>query len=110
VIVLHGLESSFDHCVLKVSGRIVSCNLAGEVLTHAKVFGSPPDELSWPDEPGGDPVYGSLARPLSPQQVHLDAAGKVEASLNGGCDPHALLNGNHLFGMLSKQSLPKWRR
>jgi hypothetical protein len=27
--------------------------------------------------------------------MHLDAAGKVEASLNGRGNPHALFNGNH---------------
>jgi hypothetical protein len=106
VIVLHELEGSFDHCVLKVAGRIVGRNLAGEVLTDTKVFGPPPNELSRPDEARCDSIYGSLTRPLGPEQVHLDAAGKVKASLNGRGDLHALLNGNHLFGVLSKQRLP----
>jgi hypothetical protein len=66
VIVLHELEDSLDHCVLKVAGRIESRNLAGEVLTDAKVFGPPPHELTRPDEAGGDSVYGSLTRPLGP--------------------------------------------
>jgi len=50
MIVLHELEGSLDHCVLKVAGRVESRNLAGEVLTDAKVFGPSPHELTWSDE------------------------------------------------------------
>jgi hypothetical protein len=59
VIVLHELEGSLDHCVLKVAGRVENRNLAGEVLTDAKMFGLPPHELTRPDEAG---CHSVLAR------------------------------------------------
>jgi hypothetical protein len=95
VIMLHELESTLDHCVLKIVRRIESRNLAGKVLTHAKVFGSPPHKFVWTHESRPNPVDRLLTRPLCSQQMHFNTAGKVKASLNGHGNLRALFDGNH---------------
>jgi hypothetical protein len=101
---LHELEGPLDHCVLKVPGGIKSRNLAGKVLTDAKVFGLPPHRFAQTDESGRDSADRPLTRLFGAQQMYFDAAGKVKASLNGRGDLHALFNGNHKSTVFSLKS------
>jgi hypothetical protein len=66
------------------------------MLPHTEVFGAPPDELVWTDEARRHAADRLFTGSLCSQQMHLDTAGKVEASLDRCSNPHALLNQHHL--------------
>jgi hypothetical protein len=59
---LHELERSRDHCVLKVAGGVKSRDLAGKVLTDAEAFGLPPHRFVQTDESGRYSAHGPLTR------------------------------------------------
>jgi hypothetical protein len=54
-----------------------------------------PHELLRSNQAGRDPAHRLLTTLLSSEQMNLNAARKIEASLNGSLDLHALFYANH---------------
>jgi len=97
VVGLHGAEDALRHGGLKVRGRPHGGVFAGEVLPDAEVFGAPGDLLGELNEAGGDASYGEslFAGVNVGQEMDFDAAGEVEASLDGCFDDGDLFELDH---------------
>ena len=100
MIVLHETEDALSHGVLEIRRAIHRRYLAGEPLPYAKVFRPPSDALAHCDQSGGHAGsrYGGLSPMHIAGQMHFDASGEIEASLNGGVDNCRIFELNrHIF-------------
>ena len=74
VVVLHGVEGTFEHGVLEVGGTVKGSDAAGEVLADAEVGGAPADELAHADETCRDAGDGLFPGLFGAEEVNLDAS------------------------------------
>ena len=97
VVGLHGAKDALRHGGLKISERLHGCVLTGEVLPGAEVFRAPGDLLRKLNEPGGDACDGEglFTGVNVGQEMDFDAAGEVEATLDGCFDDGDLFELDH---------------
>jgi hypothetical protein len=94
VVGLHGAEDALDHRDMEVDGSVERGGFAGKVLPDAEVFGAPGNALVEANEAGGDAACGEglFARVDVGEEMDFDAAGEVEAALDGGVDEGGLFD------------------
>lgn len=88
VVVLHGAEGAVEHGVLKEDWWIEAGDASGEGLLKGEVAGAPGDLLAHADEACGlaGEGYCGLTAVNVIEQANLDAAGEVEAAVDGCID------------------------
>ena len=97
MFVREAFECSFDHPVLKVFRVHAEANLNGQLLIHAKVFGTPGDSVAGLAKAGGSACHNRFMRLFCGNQVEVNTPGKVKNQFSWRIDSGSKLDDGHEF-------------
>lgn len=98
MIVAKALESTTHHAILKVDGKLVSCDETCVTNSQAEVAAFPSHLLIEPDQASSDSCNCSFTGPIGGSHVKINASGKIEAPLDRGPDLRCDFDADHRLG------------